>query len=396
MAFKSSPGAVWSFTTAGYVWWWRTLPAPWTDADIGDVGIAGSASYTAPTFTVNGAGADVWGTADALNYVYQPLSGDGSIVARVATVQNVAAWTKAGVMIRGSLSAGSAQAFMLVSSGKGLAFQRRLTDGGASTSTPGSLSVAPRWVKLTRAGNTITAFESADGTPSSWTQIASNTFSMPASVLVGLGVSSHVRGVNATATFDNVSVTTGGGQTASLPAGWDHRDIGAVNAPGTATYAAPVFTLSARGADIWGAADAFHYAYTPLQGDATVITRVPTVSVANAWSKAGLMVRETLDAAASHATILVSAGKGVAFQRREATGGQSVSTAGSLSGPPRWLKLVRSGDTFTASESANGTAWTQVGTTTIPMASSVFVGLAVTSHTTTASTTATFDNVTIQ
>ena len=336
----------------------------------------------------------MWGTADALNYVYQPLSGDGSIVARVATVQNVAAWTKAGVMIRGSLSAGSAQAFMLVSSGKGLAFQRRLTDGGASTSTPGSLSVAPRWVKLTRAGNTITAFESADGT--TWTPIASNTFSMPASVLVGLGVSSHVRGVNAAATFDNVSVTTGSGQTASLPAGWDHRDIGAVNAPGTATYSAPVFTLAARGADIWGVADAFHYAYTPLQGDATVITRVPTVSFANAWSKAGVMVRETLDAAASHATILVSAGKGVAFQRREATGGQSVSTAGSLSGPPRWLKLVRSGDTFTASESANGSAWTQVGTTTIPMAASVFVGLAVTSHTTTASTTATFDNVTIQ
>ena len=204
--------------------------------------------------------------------------------------------------------------------------------------------------EATRAGNTITAFESANGT--TWTQIASDTFSMPASVLVGLGVSSHVRGVNATATFDNVSVTTGSGQTASLPAGWDHRDIGAVNAPGTAIYSAPVFTLSARGADIWGLADAFHYAYTPLQGDATVITRVPTVSFANAWSKAGVMVRETLDAAASHATILVSAGKGVAFQRREATGGQSVSTAGSPSGPPRWLKLVRSGNSFTASESA--------------------------------------------
>jgi hypothetical protein len=210
MAYLTKTGPVWRFTTAGSSGG-ATLPAPWTDADVGDVGVAGSASYTAPTFTVNGAGADVWGTADALNYVYQPLSGDGSIVARVATIQNVAAWTKAGVMIRGSLSAGSAQAFMLVSSAKGLAFQRRLTDGGASTSTTASPSVAPRWVKLTRVGNTITAFESPDGTPSSWTQIASNTFSMPASVLVGLGVSSHVRGVNATATFDNVSVTTGGG-----------------------------------------------------------------------------------------------------------------------------------------------------------------------------------------
>jgi len=396
MAFVSQTNTppVWSFTTAGTSGGGGgTVPAPWSDADVGDVGIAGSASYTAPTFTVNGAGADVWGTADALNFVYQPLSGDGSIVARVASVQNVNAWTKAGVMIRGSLSAGSAQAFMLVSSGKGVAYQRRLSDGATSVSTTGSTSVAPRWVKLTRSGSTITAFESANGT--TWTQVGSSTFTLPASVLVGIGVSSHVRGVNATATFDNVSVTTGGGQSASLPDGWDHRDIGAVNAVGNATYSAPVFTVSARGADIWDTADAFHYAYTALTGDATVITRVSSVSFANSWSKAGIMVRETLDADAKHATILASAGKGVAFQRRPTTGGTSVSTAGTTSAPPRWLKLERAGDTFTASESANGTSWTLVGTTTIPMASSVFVGLAATSHTTTATTTATFDNVSI-
>jgi len=396
MALVPASGAVWSFTTAGTSGGGGggTVPAPWSDGDVGDVGVAGSASYTAPTFTVNGAGADVWGTADALNFVYQPLSGDGTIVARVASVENVNAWTKAGVMIRGSLSAGSAQAFMLVSAGKGVAFQRRLSNGATSISSTGSTSVAPRWVKLTRSGNTITASESANG--STWTQVGSSTFTMPASVLVGLGVSSHVRGVNATATFDNVSVTAGGGQTASLPEGWDHRDIGAVNAAGKATYSAPVFTVSARGADIWGTADAFHYAYTALTGDAIMITRVPSVSFANAWSKAGIMVRETLDAAAKHATILVSAGRGVAFQRRATTGGESVSTAGGPSGPPRWLKLVRSGNTFTASESPDGSAWTPVGTTTISMASSVFVGLAVTSHTTTATATATFDNVSIE
>jgi len=386
---------VWSFTTAGTSGGGGTVPAPWSDGDVGDVGIAGSASFTTPTFTVNGAGADVWGTADALNFVYQPLSGDGSIVARVASVQNVNAWTKAGVMIRGSLSAGSAQAFMLVSSGKGVAYQRRLSDGATSVSSTGSASVAPRWVKLTRSGNTIAAFESATGAANSWTQVGSSTFTMPASVLIGLGVSSHVRGVNATATFDNVIVTTGSGQTASLPEGWDHRDIGAVNATGNATFNSPVFTLSARGADIWGTADQFHYAYTALTGDATVIVRVPSVSAANAWSKAGIMVRETLDANAKHATILVSAGKGVAFQRRPTTGGASVSTAGSTSAPPRWLQLVRNGDTFTASESPDGSTWTTVGTTTIPMASAVFVGLAATSHTTTATTTATFDNVSI-
>ena len=63
-----------------------------------------------------------------------------------------------------------------------------------------------------------------------------------------------------------------------------------------------------------------------------MIARVPSITFANAWSKGGLMIRETLDAGSKHATILVSAGKGVAFQRREATNGTSVSTAGSPSG----------------------------------------------------------------
>ena len=76
------------------------LPAPWTSADVGAVGKTGSASASAGTFTVAGAGADIWGASDAFRFAYIQLPGDGTIVARVATVQNVAAWTKAGVMIR--------------------------------------------------------------------------------------------------------------------------------------------------------------------------------------------------------------------------------------------------------------------------------------------------------
>ena len=64
----------------------------------------------------DGAGADVWGTADAFHYAYRALDGDGSIVARVTSIEAVHAWTKAGVMIRNSLSPSAAQAFMLVAS----------------------------------------------------------------------------------------------------------------------------------------------------------------------------------------------------------------------------------------------------------------------------------------
>ena len=114
-------------------------------------------------------------------------------------------------MIRNSLSPSAAQGFMLVaaSAAKGAPFQRRLADGGSSVSTPGSQSTAPRWVKLVRAGDTITAYESANGV--SWTMVASDTFAMNPSVLIGIAVSSHVAGTNATAVFDNVTVTAAGG-----------------------------------------------------------------------------------------------------------------------------------------------------------------------------------------
>src|SRR6185369_1174451 len=189
----------------------------WSHADVGAVGATGNASASGASFTVTGAGADVWGTADALHYAYRTLDGDGTIVARVASIQLVNNWTKAGVMIRNSLAPGAAQGFMLVaaSASKGVPFQRRLADGNNSVSTSGSQSTAPRWVKLVRVGNTIGGYESANGV--SWTLVASDTFTMGTTVLVGLGVSSHVAGTNATAVFDNVTVTAAGSPPPNVP-----------------------------------------------------------------------------------------------------------------------------------------------------------------------------------
>ncbi len=83
----------------------NALPASWSHLDIGAVGAQGDATYDSgtQTFTVKGAGADVWGTADALQYAYTSLTGDGTIVARVISTTNNAPWVKAGVMIRASL-----------------------------------------------------------------------------------------------------------------------------------------------------------------------------------------------------------------------------------------------------------------------------------------------------
>jgi regulation of enolase protein 1 (concanavalin A-like superfamily) len=122
----------------------------------------------------------------------------------VTSVSNTNAWVKAGVMIRNSLSANAAQAMMLVSYSKGLAFQRRTGNGGTSTSTAGAFAAAPYWVRLDRIGSTITAYQSTNGT--TWTLVGSDTFTMGTTVYIGLGVSSHTTSSAATATFSNVSI----------------------------------------------------------------------------------------------------------------------------------------------------------------------------------------------
>ena len=180
------------------------LPAPWTAQDVGATGVAGTASAASGTFTVKGAGADVWGTADAFHYVWQPISGDVDLVARVASIENVQAWVKAGVMIRERLTADAPHAFMLVSAGRGIAFQRRTAAAGISTSTAGAFGAAPAWVKLERRANTISAFQSTDGV--NWALVGSDTFTMASSAYVGLAVSSHDATRLATVTFDNVRV----------------------------------------------------------------------------------------------------------------------------------------------------------------------------------------------
>src|SRR5436190_4438290 len=182
-------------------------PTNWSNQDIGNVGVSGatSADSSGTVLTVTGAGADVWGTADALQYAYRTLDGDGSIVARVASVQNINAWSKAGVMIRETTDPGSSQAFMLLSSSKGTAFQRRQTSGGASVSSTGSTTlVAPYWVRLDRAGAPFTAYQSPDGVLRSLVGI--DAIPMATRVLVGLGVSSHTTTATATGVFDNVSI----------------------------------------------------------------------------------------------------------------------------------------------------------------------------------------------
>jgi hypothetical protein len=181
-----------------------TVPGPWSAGDLGSGTLAGSGYASGDTVVLTGAGADIWGTADGGRFMGQPLSGDGTIVARVVSLQDTDPWAKAGVMIRESTAAGARHAFCCVTPGNGVAFQRRTVAGAVSAHTAGSRSTAPRWVKLVRAGTTITGYESPDG--AAWTVVGSTTIAFGAPVQIGLAVTSHNAAVLCTAVFADLQV----------------------------------------------------------------------------------------------------------------------------------------------------------------------------------------------
>jgi len=182
---------------------------PWQSQDIGAVGQPGSTTVNGGSFQIGASGGDIWDSADGFRFVYKPLSGDGEIVARVASLQNTDAWAKAGVMIRETLTAGSTFAMTIVTPSNGVDLQYRLTAGGGAGMNPSAAGAPPVWVKLTRAGNTFSGAFSTDG--SSWTSLGSVSITMGSSAFIGLCVTAHNNSAVTTAAIDSVSITGSAG-----------------------------------------------------------------------------------------------------------------------------------------------------------------------------------------
>src|SRR5207302_9178528 len=104
--------------------------------------------------------------------------------------------------------------------------------------------------------------------------------------------------------------------------------------------------------------------------------------------------RQSLDANARNFMVLVTPQDLSGIQWRSTTGGNSDYLGGGTVAVPQWIKLARSGNTFSGYRSADGVNWALIGSTTIALPSTLYVGLAVTSHHDGTLCTATFDNVT--
>jgi hypothetical protein len=157
------------------------------------------------------------------------------------------------------------------------------------------------------------------------------------------------------------------------------------------------FTVSASGHDIWDNADDFRFVYKRLNGNGSVTVKVESLVNTNGWAKAGVMIRETLEADSMMAYMIQSYSSGASFGWRQVAGAACGSQTQAGVNAPQWVKLTRTGNAFTAQYSADGKTWTdiknaqgQVVSTTVAMGSNAYIGLCVTSHNAAATTTAQF------
>ncbi|HEY2411516.1 MAG TPA: hypothetical protein VGI40_04710 [Pirellulaceae bacterium] len=185
------------------------LPAPWQHQDIGAATVAGTARAAEGVFTLQGT-LDIWGNSDGCHFAWQKLKGDGTIVARVLSIENTQGHAKGGVAIRESLAADARQASMVDTPADGTQFLVREETGGKTTSEKTALNkgTMPYWLKLVRHGDKITGYESLDGRD--WKQTGTVTLKMAEEVYVGLVASSHVKDKLCAAAFDNVSIGKNG------------------------------------------------------------------------------------------------------------------------------------------------------------------------------------------
>lgn len=185
--------------------------APWVSADVGNPAIPGHTSVTDDVYTLKGSGN--WREDDSFHFAYRKLTGDGEIVARVDHITDVTPHNRAGLMIRESLEPGAREAMMALSV-RGEAyvavFYNRDHAGSPLTETPPIAGLhTPYWLKLTKAGDTLTGSISQDGT--TWRQVSSTQLSGLGEVYIGMAVEAArennlINNYN-TSKFSNVTVT---------------------------------------------------------------------------------------------------------------------------------------------------------------------------------------------
>jgi regulation of enolase protein 1 (concanavalin A-like superfamily) len=213
-------------------------PAPWLDSDIGlqnnplpqftgDVGF----SPDGTSATVTGSGADIWDAQDRFHFVYQKITGDIQITARVMDVFQTDVWAKAGLMVREHTGNNSRQGMIVLSAANGVRVQGRLGQNAASVAIGTDEALAGAgpgsWFRISRVGDTVNFYLSSDGI--TFNLVRTQVFpALAQDIYIGLAVTSHNVNAITTAHFQNIAfappdttgpLVTGFSLDRALPAG---------------------------------------------------------------------------------------------------------------------------------------------------------------------------------
>ena len=347
--------------------------AGWSTADVGNVGVTGSAVESNGVWTIQGAGGDIWGIEDAFRFVYTPAFA-GHVSARIDSLDNTSPFAKAGVMFRESLDADAATVLVDVKPNGEIEFMARSTTGGAMSYVTGAFVTLPVWLDLSFVSGrpeVVTASYSENNLD--WTTLSEATYAgSPNSLLAGVAVTSHDPTQFTTARVEGLSL---------LFQGFTSTDIGNVGAAGNGLWNYPNpgtldVAVEGAGGDIWGTADAFQFIHRTamLAPGAGWGIYVKSLQNTDPFAKAGLMFRDGLAPDAAHVILDLKPSGEVEFMARPCRGCDTVYIGGTTVAFGDRISLSRNGDTFTAW--AGGV----IGTIDVPMPDTIEAGFAVTSH----------------
>ena len=260
--------------------------------------------------------------------------------------------------------------------GVGLILQATVTDDGK----PAGETVST-WTKLSGPG-IVTFGNSAE--PDTTAQ-----FDTPGTYVLRLTANDGALSANADIT---VSVLPSDQQ-------WTGTNITGTVPVGSFTESAGTITVRGGGTNISGTTDTFYFVNRPLIGNCDFRARIVSMTGGSSSAKAGVMIRQSTSGGSrgGYMSAYGSGGNTVSWRTRATDGASWVtsSTAGTPSFPT-WVRVVRTGNTYTGYASSNGTTWTPTGAVgTVSMTEPILIGLAVTSNNTSALCTAVFDNVSI-
>jgi fibronectin type 3 domain-containing protein len=263
------------------------------------------------------------------------------------------------------------------------------------TATPGILQVILNWTGPTgdvAQGYNVLRSTNSGGPYTNVATLSDNTSTQYTDVNLTKGTKYYyvVSAINQSGTSGNsteISVTASAASK-TLPTGWASKDIGTQYPADSAGYANNTFIATGSGSGIDGTSDGVRYIYGRVTGDATISARL----FAGWGVRQGVMIRESLDPGSK--VLVMTLGTDIprfaAFGTRGTAGGSmSWIGANAFTGWGPSFRLQRSGNTFTAYESGDGVTWEAVGSSTVAMNSTYYVGMFV------GATTSTFDNVTV-